>query len=201
MEGIAEVSVLQYLHRVDQDVTLAVNGVSSPVSDFLWQTFSDVQIWFVMYAIIAFFLFRRLGWKKALVVVVSLILTELACDQFANLVKDLVARHRPCWNEHMISEGLRVLERKGSQYGFFSAHAANAAGFAICSTMGFRHDTRYGYGLYAKLIALWALLLGMSRVFVGKHYMGDVLTGFVVGLVFGYVIASAASLLIRKLKL
>lgn len=199
MESTAEITVLQYLERLDQDATLALNSLSSPVSDFIWQMFSNVRIWFVLYLAVVVILFRNLGWKKALVCVAALILTELACDQFANLVKDGVGRLRPCWDEYMVSNGLHILEKRGGQFGFFSAHAANAAGFALCSASCFRIDAGRDYTLYGRLIAVWAFLIGISRVFVGKHFLGDVLTGFIVGVVFAWLIAAAARAVISRI--
>ena len=39
-----------------------------------------------------------------------------------------------------------------------------------------------------------AFVIGISRVFVGKHFVGDVLTGFCVGLLFGWLCALPACL-------
>ena len=57
MEGAAEMTVLQYLHHVDQSVTLAVNSLSSPFTDRIWMFFSDIPVWIPLYVIVAFFLF------------------------------------------------------------------------------------------------------------------------------------------------
>ena len=195
MEGAAEINVLQYFHHVDKDITLAVNSWSSPFTDFLWKTFSDQQVWYLLYAVIAFFIIYRMGWKRGLAAILSLVLTVVLCDQTGNLVKNSVCRLRPCWDGYMIENGLRVLEGKGGQYGFFSAHAANAAGFAVCSAICFRLDKKHGYGTYDKAIALWAFMVGVSRVFVGKHFVGDVAVGFAVGVIYGL----ATGLLCRRL--
>lgn len=37
-------------------------------------------------------------------------------------------------------------------------------------------------------VIFWALLVGISRVFVGKHFLGDVMVGFFVGTLFAYII-------------
>ena len=41
----------------------------------------------------------------------------------------------------------------------------------------------------------------MSRVFVGKHFFGDVLVGFAVGLLAGWLLAQLARLIIRRFRL
>lgn len=191
-------NVFQYLHHVDKDVTLAINSLHCPVSDYIWQVFSDKEIWYVLYLVVLFFFFRRLGWKKALVVTVTCILCVVACDQLGNVCKDFFQRLRPCRDAEMISRGLHMLEGRGSMYGFYSAHAANTMGFAACSYWGFRNDSRYSYRRYGIIITIWALLVGISRVFVGKHFLGDVLVGFVVGFAIGRALAALGSLAIRK---
>ena len=195
-------TALQYLHHIDQDITLVVNSWNSPFTDWLWQLCSDRLVWAPLYALVLFFFFRRLGWKRAVVATVACILTIVACDQLGNLVKNAVQRLRPCWDMNMVDRGLRVLEGKGGKFGFYSAHAANAAGFAICSCRMFRaHDKLHRYRVYGSLMTLWALMVGLSRVFVGKHFLGDVCTGFVVGLILGYAIAELAKVLLNRFNL
>lgn len=188
MEGVAEVSpFLGFLDQADKDLTLAVNGLNSPFTDAVWQYFSHVQIWYVMYLVIIAFFFIRLGWKKGLIVTVSCILFVLACDQSANLIKNSVLRLRPLEDADMIARGLHVLEKPGGLYGFYSGHAANSLGFAVCSSMGFNNDPGHKYKGYTVLIVTWAVLVGLSRVFVGKHFAGDVLAGFLAGLLLGWL--------------
>ena len=182
------------LHTLDQDVSLWINGFHNPFSDGVWQLFSDKDFWFPMYALVLFFLVRRLGWKKALACTLALILTIVLCDQSANLLKNSVGRLRPCYSLRMLQEGLHVLEGRGSFFGFFSAHAANAFGFALCSLQCFRLQSsrtpaQRGYGWF---IFAWAFLVSLSRVFAGKHYLGDVLVGTVVGLLWGWLLGLLA---------
>lgn len=199
MAGAAEISgLLQLLDAADRDATLALNALHSPVSDAVWLFFSARGIWFVMYAVILFFMFRNLGWRRALIVFASCVLFVLACDQFANLVKHSVCRLRPMEDADMLSRGLHVLQDHGGLYGFFSAHAANAMGFAVCSAVGFGCDRSRNYRPYKICIILWALLVGVSRVFVGKHYLGDVLAGFAVGLLLGLLFGWLGRLCIRS---
>ncbi len=191
-------SLFHDIHLLDQNLTLQVNSLHSVWSDHLWQFFSTKEVWFPMYLVIAVLLVMRLGWKKGLVAIASVIATIVACDQFANLVKDAVARLRPCHDPWMLEHGVRVLEGKANLYGFFSAHAANSFGFAVCSLMAFGNDKTRRYTAYDVCIVLWALLVAASRIFVGKHYLGDVLAGMAVGVLFGWFFGAAARRIICK---
>ena len=181
--------ILDELQALDERITLAINGLHFEAGDHFWQFFSSAEVWFPMYAAVLFMMVRRLGWKKGLMAVLAMALTVLACDQFADLVKDSVCRLRPCYNTGMVSAGLHILEKRGGYYGFFSGHAANAFGFAAASGICFEADKNHRYDLYQWLIFIWAALVGLSRIFAGKHYFGDVVVGAMTGLLIGCAIA------------
>lgn len=190
----------QQIHEMDQQLTLSLNSIHSSVTDPVMMFFSSIPVWIPMYVIVAVFLFIRLGWKKALVAIASIALTFLLCDQIANLFKDGIARLRPCHDSFMVGEGLRILEGKGGLYGFFSGHASNSFGFAVSSSMAFRNDRRLKYRGYSAWIFFWASMVSISRVFVGKHYIGDVVTGVIFGTVLGLAAGFAARAIIKRLK-
>lgn len=185
------------IHRFDQDLTLTVNSWHSPVTDPIWEFFSNIPVWIPMYALIIAFIIWRLGWKKGLIVTAGALLTFGFCDQFSNIIKDAVERLRPLNDEYMLSNGLHVLE-KGGKYGFFSAHSANAFGLATSTLLGLRLDKRLKYRGYAAWMYSWAFLVAVSRVFVGKHYLGDIIVGAIVGAAAGFAFASLAGWIIRR---
>ena len=189
------------LIQLDQQATLWLNSLHSPFSDQIWMLFSNVRIWFPLYAVIVFFLFRNLGWKRALVVLVSLILTVVLTDQIANLVKSSVMRLRPCHTPEMLEQGLWCPLAKGGKYGFFSAHAANTFAFAMASTLGFA-SKKGGVSVYYIIgIFVWAALVSLSRVFMAMHYLGDILAGMLFGLAVGTLMGLLARWIIGRLKI
>ena len=189
------------IHLLDQHLTLLINNIHSNFSDAVMQVFSNIPVWIPLYIAVVIFLFIRLGWKKALIITASIALTFGLCDQFSTIIKETVDRLRPCHDDAMISGGLRILEGKGGLYGFFSAHAANAFGFATASLLGFRNDPKLKYRGYATGIFFWAFMVSISRIFVGKHYFGDVIVGILVGTFFGLITSYIARLVIKKMKL
>ena len=197
------------IHKFDQAITLEINSWDSSLTDPIWQFLSDVPAWIPMYVLIAALLIWKLGWKRGLLVVLAAGLTFGFCDQFSNLIKDAVGRVRPLNDMFMLSNGLNVLEKGSSSYSFFSAHAANAFGLATCTFTALRQILRReksrchmpgwlkAYGIW---MFIWAPLVAISRVFVGKHYLGDVLVGALVGMAAGYAFARLAALLSQKIR-
>ncbi len=188
----------QEIHQFDQKLTLAINSWDSSFTDPIWQFFSNIPVWIPMYVLIVGCLIWRSGWKKGLIFTLAAFATFGFCDQFSNLIKDFVCRVRPLNDAFMLENGLHVLEKGSSSFSFFSAHAANAFGLATSTFIGFRLDTRLKYRGYAAWMFSWATLVALSRIFVGKHYLGDVLAGALIGAAAGYCFASLAKFIIKK---
>lgn len=204
------------VHRIDQLLTLEINSWSSFITDPIWQFFSAKLVWAPIYAAIIGLLIWKLGWKRGLIVLGAAIFTFGFCDQFANVVKHAVGRIRPLHDAFMTGSGLNILETGGG-LSFFSAHAANAFGLATCTFVAMKRilmpkaqDTGKtsasscsrmplwlkAYGVW---MFFWAPMVAVSRVFVGKHYLGDILVGSLVGVLAGYLMAVAASKICKRL--
>ena len=183
----------QEIHQLDQQLTLTINSWYSAFTDPIWAFFSNKIVWIPMYVAIVALLIWKLGWKKGLLVIAAAGLTFGFCDQFSNLVKHAVERIRPLHDEFMKANGLHVLERGGG-YSFFSAHAANAFGLACSTFIGLKKcltQKPKWLKVYGSWMFFWAAMVSISRIFVGKHYLGDVIVGSLVGaaagLAFGYL--------------
>ena len=207
------------IHHIDQLLTLEINSWHSFITDPIWAFFSEKLVWAPMYAAIIGLLIWKLGWKRGLIVLAGALLTFGFCDQFSNLIKHAVGRIRPLHDEFMIAQGLHALERGGG-YSFFSAHSANAFGLAFSTFVGMKRSLMgpsvrsnqttqpeststtatmpkwlkaYGYWIF-----FWAFMVAVSRIFVGKHYLGDVIVGILVGSLAGYCFARLASHIAHK---
>lgn len=188
MESAAQV-IGDAVVRADQAATLWINSFHTPFTDSVWIFFSKVEVWIPLYALVAFFLFRRLGWKRALVAITAIALTAVCSDQTANLFKDWICRLRPSHDPWMLAHGLYLPYDAGGQYGFFSGHAANTFGFAASTLAVFRSDEGHSYKAYGWAIFIWAFLVSLSRIFLGRHFLGDILVGAAVGMLLGWLFA------------
>ena len=194
------------VHHIDQLVTLEINSWDSPITDPIWQFFSDKLVWAPMYAAIIALLIWKLGWKKGLLVLAGALLTFGFCDQFSNIIKHAVERIRPLHDGFMVSNGLNILE-KGGGYSFFSAHSANSFGLAFSTFLGMKLCLRdsgssitpkwlKAYGVW---MFFWATMVAVSRIFVGKHYLGDVIVGIIVGSLAGIAFGWLANFIAHKM--
>ena len=188
----------QDIHHLDQKLTLEINSWDSPVTDRIWQFFSDIDVWIPMYVLIVAGLFWRLGWKKGLIMTLAALATFGFCDQCSNFIKDFVCRVRPLNDAFMLENGLNVLEGATKSFSFFSAHSANSFGLAVSTIIGFRLDNRLKYKGYEAWMLFWATMVAISRIFVGKHYLGDILVGALVGAAAGFLFAKIGKMIIRR---
>jgi len=196
--------ILKYIEALDKDLTLAINSLDCSFTDQIWILFSDKKLWFPFYLLVAAALIWRLGWKRGLIMIITAALCITCVDQFANFIKDSVARLRPCNDDWMVLQGLHILEAPHPKYpyGFYSAHAGNAMAFSVLTFLAFRMEKKNGYVIrYGVAAITWAFLVGVSRIFVGKHFLGDVLVGFAVGAAVAATLFLLARYAVRKLKI
>jgi membrane-associated phospholipid phosphatase len=125
--------------------------------------------------------FAVLHWLSVFhVIVVGL--TSYIC---ALIIQRLVARERPAF------EKLTGYKMWWRTYSFPSAHATLSAGLAtalILFTNFPSNEARIGFSL---LFILTALLIGLSRIIVGVHYVIDITVGFILGTSIAFLYAQA----------
>ena len=194
------------IHKADQLLTLEINSWDSFITDPVWQFFSDKLVWAPMYAAIIALLVWKLGWKRGLIVLAGALLTFGFCDQVSNIVKHAVGRIRPLHDEFMLAYGLNVLENGGG-YSFFSAHAANSFGLALSTFVGMKRCLSNSGSMMPKWLKayggwmfFWAAMVSVSRIFVGKHYLGDVVVGIIIGSLAGYAFARLSAYIAGKIR-
>ncbi len=147
---------------------------SSPFLDSFFSFITDIQhFWILIAALLAYWLWK--GGEKGRWLVLSLVLAVLISDQTAShVVKGIVERVRPC----NALDGVLTPAGKSGAYSFPSSHAANMGSSMFLLSMVFRPLTW--------LFVLIALLVGLSRIYLGLHYPSDVLGGYALGLLVGF---------------
>jgi len=161
------------LNSWDKDLLLALNGMHSPLWDYSMTLFTLTPSWIVFYATIIVIIAKKHG-KKSLFIFFAIALMILCADQFSGILKHTVQRLRPS-NDPAFSQLVHVFFKKGGQFGFVSAHAANTFAIATFTSLIFRNRK------YTMFIFPWAILISYSRIYLGVHYPGDVICGALLG--------------------
>ena len=158
----------------DKDLFLFLNGMHSPLWDYSMTLFTLTPSWLIFYGTILFIIGKKYG-KKSLFIFVSITLLILCADQFSGVLKHTIQRLRPS-NDPSFGQLVHVFFRKGGQFGFVSAHAANTFAIATFTTLLFKNRR------YMVFIFPWAAIIAYSRIYLGVHYPGDVLGGAILGI-------------------
>lgn len=170
---------MKILIDIDTSCTLAVNQFNSPWFDRFFFSFTQTVVWIPLALLLVFLIYRRWRWNSVWIIL-FLALAILAADQISSsLIKPVVERFRPSRNPDIAGMVHIVNDYRGGLYGFVSSHAANAAAFVLFTSLVFKRV------LYSVSFSLWALLTAYSRVYLGVHYLGDILCGAAVGLAVG----------------
>jgi undecaprenyl-diphosphatase len=168
-----------FISTLDTSLTLAINSCHSPFFDNFFYIYTQTWTWIPAILVLLVWMWRKWG-VRSLYVVAGIALCILLADQISSsLLKPLVARLRPTYNPEIADLIHTVNGYRGGRYGFVSSHAANAATFVTFTALVFRNR------LYTILLSLWAFLTAYSRVYLGVHYVGDVLCGALIGVLVG----------------
>lgn len=186
--------MLETFIQLDSALTVFINHFHSPFLDALMIAISGRMTWIPLYAIILWLMYKSLGWKTTgfflLIILINLTLT----DQISVWMKNHFLRLRPCHNPNL-TDLLHLADGCGGKFGFVSSHAANTMGLAVlCSLLLTQNWLKVS-------LFTFAFLNSYSRVYLAKHYVGDVVGGMFLGLVIGWLVYHLASLALKKLKL
>lgn len=188
--------LLHVLDGIDRQATLALNYDGGQWQDCVWTAFSSPLIWAPpALALVACLLCRRGRRSHALLVVLALALVIALCDQTtSSFMKPFFARLRPSHTPGVMQLLHYVGDYRGGLYGFASSHAANSFGVATYVSLFLRRRWT------ALALMALALCVGYSRIYLGVHYLGDVLAGALVGSLFGYLVYRMVPVAICRLR-
>ncbi|RRO13350.1 phosphatase PAP2 family protein [Flavobacteriaceae bacterium 14752] len=170
---------METLVELDQSLFLYLNKLGSDSFDTLWLVITNKFASIPLYVLFIYLLFKNFGVKQTVITLLVVALMITITDQLSYAVKHSVMRLRPCGEPSL--EGLGRFVAECGSYGYFSGHATSS--FALAMFLGLIFREHYKY-IFAALI-VWALFVSYSRIYVGVHYPGDVLTGMLVGSVVG----------------
>jgi undecaprenyl-diphosphatase len=171
--------MIDYLYGIDLKVFYFFNhSLSISFLDKFFSLITSVNNWYIAYIILLLIAFIKGGRTGRIVTVGVLILIAITDQVNSAVLKELFHRLRPC---AVLGDALTPVGCTGS-FSFPSSHAFN--NFAA-ATFIVRFFPRLNWALF-----LTAILISISRIYLGLHYPSDVLGGAVLGILFGYFFAN-----------
>jgi undecaprenyl-diphosphatase len=146
---------------------------------FMW-IYSSKYTWIPLAIVaIAVFIYKT-EWRKSFLFILCVILLITLCDQLsAGVIKSIFERYRPTHHPDFADCVKTVNNYHGGRYGFVSAHSANGFGIAMFMSLIFKYR-KLSLTLFA-----WAALSAYSRIYLGVHFISDIIGGMILGLLLG----------------
>jgi undecaprenyl-diphosphatase len=163
--------------ELDREIFLELNSsFRNPFLDQLMMFLSTTYAWIPLHLFLLYLLIRNLK-KQTWLVLLAVALTILMADQItSSIMKPFFERLRPSHEPSLAEKIFLVNKYRGGRFGFASSHAANTFGIATLMWLVLKM-----YRPWIGLLFLWAVFVGYTRIYLGVHYPGDILAGFLVG--------------------
>jgi len=172
---------MDFLYSIDLAVFYFFNHtISTGFLDKFFSIITDVNKWYIAYVILVGIAFFK-GGRRGKIAVIGLILLIVVTDQTGyRILKELFERVRPC---NVLTDVITPVGCAGG-FSFPSNHAVNNFAAAVFLLRLFPN--------YKWIFLAVAILVSISRIYLGVHYPSDVLGGALIGAAFGYLFSIAA---------
>src|SRR5690554_4136828 len=175
---------------LERDLFFALNGSDSQFLDNAMWTLSGRFIWIPLFLFILFIFFYKTSRKGAFIVSLFFILVFVLSDQISSsLFKLLFERFRPTHHPDFMYLVDTVNNYRGGRFGFISGHATNAFGLSVFLSLIFKNR------LVTLSTLLWTTLNSYTRIYLGVHFISDIIAGALVGTILALILYWFYSLL------
>jgi len=166
---------------LDKQLSLHFNGSDSLFIDGLATVLTSATTWIPLYVALFYLVLRNNDNIRQILLIVAgaalcVVLSGTVDD---TIIKPMVARWRPTHDPEIGMLVDTVNGYRGGNYGFFSAHAANTFSIAMFFCIIVRSR------LFSIAMIAWTLANCWTRLYLGVHYVGDIVCGIVWGAIVG----------------
>ena len=168
---------------LEKNLFLALNEPISAFWDNAMWTYTGITTWIPMIILILYVAFRNQQLKEGLLVLGSIVLVLLLTNLFSAIFfKPFFERFRPSHHPDYKDLVNIINDFRGGDFGFISGHATNSFGIAFFFSRLFKNR------LLTTSMMLWATLNSYSRIYLGVHFISDIVGGFIVGSLIGLLV-------------
>lgn len=168
---------------LERNLFYALNGSEHQIIDNIMWTISGRFVWIPLFLFIVFVFFYKAPLKQAITVTIFFILVFVAADQVSSsLFKPMFERFRPTHHPDFMDTVDILNGYRGGRFGFISGHATNSFGLATFLSLSFL------YRRVTFVVLFWAALNSYTRIYLGVHFISDIIAGMLVGIIIGLVL-------------
>lgn len=179
--------MLEKLLHYDYQIIIYLNSLGSEKWDWFWLFVTKPTNWIWLVIFLCYLLTKVFGFKKGLQLILFTFLSCVITLITVELIKRGVARLRPINNEE-IKHLLRIIDQT-KNFSFVSGHAAFSFTLSFLVYKILQKQVKYIF-----LIFIFPLLFAYSRLYLGFHFLSDILSG----LLLGFWIANLGWLAVKK---
>ena len=169
---------------LDQKILFFINGSQSLFLDNLAYVLTSGITWIPLYLALLYLVIKNNETMKQILLIIGFALVCVLLSEFVTdfIIKPIVGRLRPTIDPSIKYLVHTVDNLRGSQYSFFSAHAANTCCIAVFFSLLIRNS------IFTAAMLIWSILNCWTRVYLGLHYPSDIFCGFLYGAIVGLCI-------------
>ncbi|MDO5523110.1 MAG: phosphatase PAP2 family protein [Bacteroidia bacterium] len=167
---------------IERNLFFALNGSDCLFLDNVFWTFTGRYVWILLWLFLVAMFFYKTPRREGILSVVFFILVIVVCDQVSSgFFKPFFERLRPSHHPDFRDLVDLVNGYRGGSFGFISGHATNSFGLAAFLSLIYRNRW------VTIPVFVWAALNSYSRLYLGVHFISDIVVGAIIGSLLGWL--------------
>lgn len=174
--------MIEEIIAFDKALVININQHQNEVLNFFMMAFTSKIFWVLTLLIVFVKIYTLLPAKHFYWIFLTTGLVFSTTDRVSVIFfKNVFLRLRPCHEIDVLSQ-INLIVPCGGQYSFISSHACNSMGFSLFLIMALHKK----WQPITLLLLSFTFFTSISRLYLAKHYLTDIIAGWIVGAIIGY---------------